>query len=156
MVFLYTFPVVGREMHDQCWIGPFHSLANKVWGHMVCSDITIYIRPLYNQNNHFNKFSRKESNGLHFSALLFFLESLFILLFCKKCCVCYGRQRFWDSTDVFSPLIHLAHAFGMLITATQYTISLIKWSYVIGDVRPYNTALTEWTTYFLYMNLYFY
>ena len=48
---------------------------------MVGSDVTNHIRPLYNYNNNFNKFSGEDSNALHFSALLSSPESLFELLF---------------------------------------------------------------------------
>ena len=48
---------------------------------MVGSNVTNYIQLFYNQNNNFNKFSREDSNALHFSALLSSTESLFKLLF---------------------------------------------------------------------------
>ena len=48
---------------------------------MVDSDVTNYIRPLYNRNNNFNKFFEEESNALHLFALLSPPESSFKLLF---------------------------------------------------------------------------
>ena len=48
---------------------------------MLGSDVTNYIRLLYNRNNNLNKFSGEDSNALHFSALLSSPEKPFKLLF---------------------------------------------------------------------------
>ena len=48
---------------------------------MVGFDVTNYIRPLYNKNDNFNKFSGEDSNAFHFFAFLSSPESLFKLLF---------------------------------------------------------------------------
>ena len=48
---------------------------------MVDSDVTNYIRLIYNQNNNFNKFSGEDSNALHFPASLPSSENFLKLLF---------------------------------------------------------------------------
>ena len=48
---------------------------------MVGSDVTNYIRPLYNYNKNFNKCSGEDSNALRISALLSSPKNLVKLFF---------------------------------------------------------------------------
>ena len=47
---------------------------------MVDSDVSNYIRSLYNENYNLNKFSGEDSNTLHFPALLSYSEDFLKLL----------------------------------------------------------------------------
>ena len=51
---------------------------------MEGSDVTNYIRPLYNINNNFNKFSREDSDVEKYNTLLSPLKKLIKLLLNNK------------------------------------------------------------------------